>query len=307
MRLASIDIGSNTVLLLLVETDQKNSIVNEFNYYEMPRISSGLSTTNRNISSNKINDLLTILSNYKTLVDNYDCEKTFVVATNAMRIAENSDDIIEKVKDELNLNIKIISGEDEAKYSFLGASSVIENEKDKLVIDIGGGSTELIYGNNSKIKFKKSYPIGVVSLTEKYFTSERYNSHQILDAKKSLKETFDFINHIEIKTPTIAVAGTPTSLICMINGIKDYSNEFVEGNKIKHADLSKIISRLSKLNPVEIKSEFGNVVKGRNDVIFAGSLILGFISEQLKLDEIIVSSKGLRYGVILEFLNQNRL
>jgi len=303
MKLASIDIGSNTVLLLLAELDENLNIIKEENFYEMPRISQGLSESKRSITSDKIELLLKILRSYKEKVKIFGAEKVIVNATNAFRIADNSEEIKEIIKSELDWEINIISGEEEARLSFLGAASVINDSKDKLVIDIGGGSTELIFGNNEELKYKKSFQIGVVSLTEKFFFVD--NSTYLNPAINELNKIFDFDNNLPKEIPTIAVAGTPTSLVCMINNIKEYSNDFVEGNKISKTELEEIINRMKNMTSTEIQNEFGEVVNGRNDVIFSGSIILNFIMDKLNLSEIIVSAKGLRYGAVIDYAKRN--
>ncbi len=307
MKLASIDIGSNTVLLLLAETNSNNEIISDFNYYKMPRISKGLNEFNKSISKDKIIDLINVLSNYKKLINDFGAEKVLICATNAFRIADNSSFISNIIKEKFDWYVNIISGDEEAKLSFLGVSSSYFSDSTKLVIDIGGGSTELILGNSTEIFYKKSFPIGVVSLTEKFFKNENYDISEIDSAKNHLRTVFNYNSEIPKNVNSIAVAGTPTSLVCMIKGQKEYSNNFVEGNKINFRELNKIILELQNLNGDKILQNYGSVVNGRNDVIFAGSLILNHLMESIELDEITVSSKGLRYGILSDFLNQKKL
>jgi len=146
MTVASIDIGTNTVILLIAEAELSNNSLRPLhNEYRMPRMGKGLEPDGE-ISEEKLNLLFPILTEYKTIIEKYSCEKILVTATNAFRLASNSKEISSEIKDKFNFDVNIISGEVEADYAFLGALSGTEISCSSLVIDIGGGSTELIYG-----------------------------------------------------------------------------------------------------------------------------------------------------------------
>src|ERR1035437_4630658 len=126
MNIASIDVGTNTVILLIAEITG-NKFTTLYNEFRIPRIGKGLNPGGK-ITKEKISELLNILSGYKTIIDKYNCDKILAIATNAFRIASNAMHIIEKVKNETGINIEIISGTQEAEYSFLGA---VSNSVDK--------------------------------------------------------------------------------------------------------------------------------------------------------------------------------
>jgi exopolyphosphatase/guanosine-5'-triphosphate,3'-diphosphate pyrophosphatase len=302
MNIASIDIGSNTVLLLIVniEDGKINTIVNQ---YRIPRISEGL-LPGQPINNDKIIFLLSILREYKKEIEKYYCSKVFITGTNALRIASNSGDIVKRIKKELNLTVKIIDGTEEARLSFLGASLTIPQLQEKVVIDIGGGSTEVIYGNNNNVKFRYSFQTGVVSLTEKYLSNIPYTQNNFKEISQFLSITFDKLlkQNISPKQPTIAVAGTPTTLSAINQALKEYDENKIEGSILKLNEIKVILNKMKKLTSKEIIKEFGNVVSGREDIILAGTLILVHLMEALSLDIIYVSEKGLRYGIIKDYL-----
>ena len=156
MNIASIDIGTNTVILLIAEITE-NKISKLLNEFRIPRIGKGLIPGGR-INEEKINEFLNIMLDYKSIINQYKCEKIFAIATNAFRIASNSQEILNLIKTKTGIVIEIISGELEAEFSFLGVISDLTNlNSNVLVIDIGGGSTELILGRSDKIIFKKSF------------------------------------------------------------------------------------------------------------------------------------------------------
>ena len=302
MNIASIDIGSNTMILLIAKIENKK-LHPLCNMYETPRLGKDLKI-NGEIRDDKIEELLKILLNFKKKINEFNCAETIITATNAMRIAKNSGQIIKKVKQKLNLDIKIIQGEKEAELSFLGASSGFPEIKQKIVIDIGGGSTEIIYGNKENLFYRHSFQVGTVSLTEKYLTKFPYSANIKDIIYNHLGNIFAPVkDNIPLSIPTIAVAGTPTTLFCMINNMRNYDEEKVEGAQLSRNELLDISNKLVSISPNIIKQSYGDVVKGREDVIFAGSLILLYLSEVFLIDSIYISERGLRYGNIVRFID----
>jgi exopolyphosphatase / guanosine-5'-triphosphate,3'-diphosphate pyrophosphatase len=302
MNIASIDIGSNTVLLLIasIENGKLIPIVNE---YRSPRLGKGLKIGGE-ILDDRIDDLLEILADYKTLFVQYKCKKIIITATNAIRIASNSDKIIKRIDKELGIKVIIIPGDEEAKLSYLGASSSIPSLEEKIVIDIGGGSTEVIYGNNSDILFKKSFQTGVVSLTEKFLSDYPYSNKALKNVENHLVKTFSLVSEkIPPDISTIAVAGTPTTLSCIKQNLKIYDEIKVESSILYKRDLEVLYNNLSKMSGTEIKEEYGEVVSGREDVLFSGLLILQHFMKLIVIDRIYISSRGIRYGNIINYMN----
>ena len=303
MILASIDIGSNTVLLLISKVNlTKKEFKTIANYYRVPRVSQGLKYGNL-LTERKIEDLLRVLTEYNQICVGLSVEKIFVIATNAFRIAANSDVIVSRVKNELDLDIKIIDGETEARLSFLGSVYTSVNNQLKTVIDIGGGSTEIIYGNIETVHFKKSFQIGVVSLTEEILYQQPITIQDILKAENYVKKIFCNIpNVIPLRIETIAVAGTPTTLSCIKQGIRVYDELKVDNSILTYEEICKITKEITKLPPNKISERYGQVVEGREDVLLAGCIILKIVMKKLGISAIIVSSRGLRYGVIIDYI-----
>ncbi|MEJ2195297.1 MAG: hypothetical protein P8X73_10640 [Ignavibacteriaceae bacterium] len=147
MIIASIDVGTNTVLLLLAEVNTSTkSLSTILNEYRMPRLGKNLKPGG-NISNDKIEMLLSILTDYQKIIESHNTDNVIVTATNAFRIADNANEIIKQIKDKFGYNVNVISGETESEYAFYGAVPKSADNKLSLVIDIGGGSTELIIGS----------------------------------------------------------------------------------------------------------------------------------------------------------------
>ncbi|HLG32410.1 MAG TPA: hypothetical protein VI362_05175 [Ignavibacteriaceae bacterium] len=304
MIIASIDIGTNTVLLLIAEVNLTvGTIVSILNEYRMPRIGKGL-TPGENISDTKIDELFSVLADYKSLILECKCDKILITATNALRIASNSNEIKKQIKATFDFDVDIISGDQEAEYAFLGALSGSNQTQYSLVIDIGGGSTELIYGNYNNISFKKSFQIGSVSATEKYFMNALPSTDELNIFMNDLIKIFSEIKNKFRPDNVIAVAGTSTTLVCMKNNLKDFDESIVEGSTLSRNDLLILIDIIAKLNPEQIRNKFGSVMKGREDIILAGAIILKSVMELIELNEITVSSRGTRYGAIVNYMRK---
>lgn len=303
MTVASIDIGSNTTLLLIATIDLTNkSFTTVVDRLCMPRISKGL-TNGTKISDENLLRLYTVLDEYSQLIKSHNCETVFVAATNAFRIAENSSEIVQEIKRVFNLHVEIIDGQTEALYSYLGAISNYNNNKEFLVIDIGGGSTEIISGIGSKISFRKSLPLGVVSMSEKYFTAQPPEAIQI----ESMKEAVNSILSTELPLKTnneicIAVAGTPTTLSSIKLGLKEFNANMIEGSSLKTEDLDKQIIQISHLTKDELSNNYGSVIEGREDILLAGTIILKQFMGRQEIKEIRVSTRGLRHGILINKL-----
>jgi len=302
MIIASIDIGTNTVLLLIAEVNETSfKITPLLNEYKMPRIGMGLKS-NENISEDRIEKLFSVLSEYQSIISKYNVSDVIVTATNALRIAANSTEIVERINKQLSWNVNIISGKTEAEFAFLGAVPVSVRNTNNLVIDIGGGSTELILGKDISIEYSKSFHIGSVSATENYLKHSPPFDKELSELQLYLQTIFAEIRDRLAPDVTYSIAGTPTTLFCVINGIKKYNDSIVEGGILEYEEIERIIEELKILNPEEIKNRYGKVMRGREDIILGGTIILLNIMKLLNLSEVIVSSRGIRYGAIVSFL-----
>ncbi len=303
MIIASIDIGTNTVLLLIAEVDTATlKIKSIINLQRIPRIGKGL-MPGHPIKKENIELLYSILQEYSQIIVRNKCEVVLVKATNAFRIASNNRLLVDDIKRKFNFDIKVVSGKEEAMLSFLGATSNFTGGSKFLVIDIGGGSTELIYGKKNKINFVQSYPVGVVSGTEKFYKSNPPTPLELDNFNNSIKQQLKEIASKNISPDkVIAIAGTPTTLACINQNLIEYNEDLIEGALLRYVDLEKIIITLSSLTSQEIKQKYKSIVNGREDVLLAGSQILVSIMNILNIDEVTVSTKGIRYGAIVDFI-----
>jgi len=300
MIIASIDIGTNTVLLLIAEVKiNENILIPILNESRIPRIGKGL-LHGGEILSSQSKLMFDVLDDYFSIIANYNCERVLVTATNAFRIASNGNALLKRIKLKYNCEAKIIPGREEAKYSYLGATFNNNSENINLVIDIGGGSTELVFGCKSNILFSKSFLVGVVSGTEMFLKHSPPSATELACFTNELIVKFDEVSNYQYQVDSaIAIAGTPTALACIKQNLSEFNEESIEGSILAINEIRAIAENMSRLTSNDISEKYGAVVNGRDDILLAGALILEKIMDIMNITSVSVSTKGIRYGAIV--------
>jgi exopolyphosphatase/guanosine-5'-triphosphate,3'-diphosphate pyrophosphatase len=312
MRIAALDLGSNSFLCLLCEANQNGVIEIHKDLIEIVRIGQDLNKTKR-ISKEALERARQCLTQFKSEIEIYKPEKIIAYATSAARDAENKEDFF-AIGKSLGISIEVISGEKEAattyKGVFWGNPSLSNNDDghDKqsamedptnLLIDIGGGSTEIICGKGCVFTESMSLNIGAVRMTEKWITHYPISDGE----KKQLKE--DIVLNLSNKLDKIkalkprfvyAVAGTPTTLAAAHMG-GAFLKEKIEGFSFTIKELEDWEYKLSSASLVEIINIL-KIPKGRADIIYSGVVILKTILETVGAAQVLVSTKGVRYGIV---------
>jgi exopolyphosphatase/guanosine-5'-triphosphate,3'-diphosphate pyrophosphatase len=313
MKKSIIDIGTNTVLLLIADYDPiNNSMITIKDIQQIPRLGKGIDS-NRIISKETISKACKIIEEYKSISSQNGVEKIIATATSFLRDSANKVEFIQKVFDNTGIHVELLSGEDEAKWTFVGGSyGTLKNDarKDITLIDIGGGSTEIISGhstvktvhelssfNNINIK-GQSLNIGSVRIKERYFKEQPYNNKDIERAAEFVLKELEESNLKLTGSKLIGVAGTITTLTAMKLKLNKFEAEKVDGNVLTFEDID------TKFNEIKIKSynellKMGDYMEGRSDIIIPGILILKTFMKQFGFSEITVSTKGLRYGIFI--------
>jgi exopolyphosphatase/guanosine-5'-triphosphate,3'-diphosphate pyrophosphatase len=302
MTIASIDIGTNTVLLLVAEVNSvTHKIIPLHNEHRMPRIGQGTKQTGI-ISQNKLTLLNEVLKEYERIVQRYNCDKILVTGTNAFRMANNTKEIKENIKKIFNYDLKVVSGEEEAEYAYLGAISDIDSLSNSMVIDIGGSSTEIIIGKEYNIISKNSLLLGSVSATELFLKNSPPLKVELENFSEEIKHLLLAFDKKNVPKNVIAIAGTATTLACMKLGLKEFEEKMVHKSSITLHDMKSIVKELSSLKTADILNTYGPVMKGREDIIFAGAFILYKFMEIFGIENAAVSTRGIRYGAIVNYL-----
>lgn len=294
MRRASIDIGSNSVLLLAVELNDKGVIVKELlNESFITSLGKDLDVTKK-FHPESMQATYEALSAYKKLLDQigFPIEEVIATATEASRVATNSREFFQKIKNDLGLTVTIISSAGEAYYTALGVVSSLVDKKEKIIVmDIGGASTELIQIQTTPFKILKSIslPVGSVRATD-------WKKKNEFDQKIEEILSSDFS---EYQTEVlVCVAGSMTALASMYLGQKKYSDSKIEGMQIafhSFCDFARDLRNTSVENLLMLFPFLGK----RAPMVAGGSHVAELIGKKLKIDTMKVSTRGLRYGTVI--------
>lgn len=305
---STIDIGTNTILMLIADyDDQTGKIKTILDIQRVPRLGKGVDS-NRNILPESIQKAIDILEEYNDISEDHDSDKITATATSFIRDSHNKEEFINAVKLNTGIEIEILPGSDEAKWTYAGG--VYDNlgtNKRLTTIDIGGGSTEITTSANPVNTLSdlltgqitgKSMNIGSVRLNEKYLNSHPPAYDDIINAEKFINEHLNEIDFDINGTELIGVAGTVTTLGAIVLGLDKFDAQRVDGLNIKITEIENVLNRIIPL-PIEELYGMGDYMTGRADIVIPGILILKCFMRKFGFENVQVSTKGLRYGVFL--------
>ena len=291
-----IDIGTNTCLLLTANLSN-NKLTKLYEAQEIPRLGKDLYKTGM-ISQESFQKVSEIFNRYISVSKEYGSEKIFAFGTSALRDAKNSTEFIDFIEKSTGIRIRIINGKEEAKYSYEGAVFDLDKNKSYAVLDIGGGSTEICYRERNEIS-SVSFDIGAVRLFE-----HNQDLKNLENTKISIRSKINSENVDIGERKLVGVAGTITTLSAIKNGLEDFNENIIHKDILRISDINDIFNKLTSMTAKE-RLDLGSYMAGRSDVIIPGTLILMELMKFLKAEEIIVSAKGLRYGLFLNISDFN--
>lgn len=304
-----IDIGTNTILMMIGEfSPDKNSVTTLLDIQRVPRLGKGVDK-NRNILPESTQKAIDILNEYKALSSKYGSEKITATATSFIRDSHNKQEFLDAIKVQTGISIQILSGADEAKWTFVGGVYDKLNNLDTNIatIDIGGGSTEITSSLTPVKDFQslkelnltvKSMNIGSVRINEKFLSKHPPAFEDIVNAENFINENLKEIDFSLSGCSLIGVAGTITTLGAIILGLNKFDPAKVDGLKISFDEVNNTLNKLIPM-PVEELYGMGDYMTGRADIVIPGILILKCFMQKFNFNEVTVSTKGLRYGVFL--------
>ncbi len=302
MRTASIDIGTNTVRLLICANSPGNKPKKLYIDRVITRLGEGFSQNRHFIAQSATDRTISALNKFSEIIKEYQATKIRAVATSVVRESENGPEFVRKAQYETGIKIDVISGKEEAELTVMGVlNSIKAKTREYLIFDIGGGSTEYVYTLNSRILNQKSIRMGVVHLTEEFLTSDIESPDEI--AKLSLiienilhKELQDFKIADKSEPFLIGTAGTPTTLAAMQLRLTKYNPELINNHILTRAWISETLDQLIKI-PIKDRANIPGLEKGREDLIITGSLILLKTMDRFSANELIVSDGGVLEGI----------
>jgi len=298
-RFASIDIGTNSVLLLVAErgADGRFSAVAE--RAEITRLGRGVDKT-RTLSPEAMEDTLAVLERCAAEAKSLGVEGIAATATSAARDASNGPDFLRAVATRTGIKVEIISGPEEARLSFASAFADFGGHGPLVVLDIGGGSTEFIYGDEKGVvTFRHSFDVGSVRLTERFVKSDPLSAEDLAAIRSHLASVFSTLPAAPAGTHLVGVAGTVTTVFAVARALEPYDASKVHGATLTLAEVSSTTEKLCTL-PLAQRRTLAGLQPKRADVIPAGALILEAAARSVGATEVRVSDRGLRWGLLVD-------
>lgn len=291
---AIIDIGTNSVRLLMAEKDEKGEWKTLRKELRSTRLGEGM-TDKATIGQGSKERTLSAVGEFTAMAKLEGAEDIFAYGTSIMRDASNGEEFADEVTAASGVPVRILSGKEEAYYSYIGAagtSGVITS-----VVDIGGGSTEICVGFGTDVGARHSFRLGCVRCSKQFDTTTARGRAELKKHCFTLFRETDLMESMRNVKRWIGVGGTVTSLASMLQELEVYDSSKVQDYVIHPEDVSKILEKLSKMS-YDDKCHMKGLLPSRADIIVAGVVILDSLMEYFALSEITVSDRDLSEGLL---------
>jgi exopolyphosphatase / guanosine-5'-triphosphate,3'-diphosphate pyrophosphatase len=298
MRVAAVDLGSNSTRMLVADVadEQIDEVVRRL---EITRLGEGVDERKRLLPA-PIARVRNVLTDFRREAESLGAERTLAIATSAVRDAENGEAFLGEVEWRYGFTTRLLSGNDEAQLTFRGASLGRELTRETLVLDIGGGSTELVVGGPDPLRFHDSLDLGGVRLTERFLHSDPPAGEELAACASAVRALLAERVPDDIKPRTaIGVAGTITSIAALDLGLEEYDADKVHGHRVARDGISAQLGRLASM-PLAKRREIPALDPDRAPVIVAGTVILSEVLDHFGLDGLEASERDILDGAALE-------
>jgi exopolyphosphatase/guanosine-5'-triphosphate,3'-diphosphate pyrophosphatase len=306
MRVATIDIGTNAVLLLVAAPQPHGGLRAVVERATITRLGEGVDRT-RTLSPEAVSRTLACLEGYAELVGELDVGRIAIVGTSAMRDAHGAGELRASIRALFGVEVRVLSGIEEARMSFSGAVDGLDVRAgaETAVFDIGGGSTEVVFGRSSEsqpaLSYAESFDVGSVRLTERHVVRDPPTESELLALAGGASAAFARVPQLPPGSIPVGVAGTMTTLAAIAFAIAPYDGARVHGTVLQRERLRQVVSSLASLDVSSRRSVPGMEPK-RADVIVAGGYIALALVDHWQVDAVRVSDRGLRWGLAYELL-----
>jgi exopolyphosphatase / guanosine-5'-triphosphate,3'-diphosphate pyrophosphatase len=299
MRVAVVDIGTNSTRLLIADVDGAH-VTEVERRSTVTNLGRGVDHAGT-LCSDAIDDVCEVIADYKACYEELGAERVMAIATSAVRDAVNGQAFIAELRERWGLEARLLTGEEEAHLTYLGATSQRPAGEMTLVFDIGGGSTELIFGSGTEVGFHTSLQAGTIRQSERHLISDPPDPHELEDLAAEVRglvaRAFDD-QGTGSAVHAIAVAGTPTSLAAIDQELEPYDPKRVHGYRLRLRAAQRMLSRLASV-PLAERLKVPGLQAGRAPTIVAGVVILVQVMRAFGLDEIEVSERDILHGSAL--------
>jgi exopolyphosphatase/guanosine-5'-triphosphate,3'-diphosphate pyrophosphatase len=309
MRVAVADIGTNSIRLLIADVAPDGALDEIVRRSRVTRLGEGVDA-NGYLGEAAIARTCDVLADYRQAIDEHSCDANLAVLTSAVRDASNGAQFTDRVRQEFLLDARTLSGDEEAQLTFLGAMSTRHEHVDEptVVIDIGGGSTEIVVGSGHEARFHVSLQSGVVRMSERHIHSDPPATTELRELAADTRGIFDDgVPEAQRTAVTqgIAVAGTATSSAAIAQELDPYDPARVQGYVLSLATVELLLARLGEMTEEQRRRVVG-LHPDRAPTIVAGMILLSEAMRAFALDHVEVSEHDILYGGALRVAGLSR-
>jgi exopolyphosphatase/guanosine-5'-triphosphate,3'-diphosphate pyrophosphatase len=308
VRVAVVDIGTNSTRLLIADVDAHTEAVNVLERHShVTRLGHGVDSSG-SLANDSMQRVFDTLAQYRTLIQQLGATANLAVLTSAVRDASNGPQFAQQVREDFQLDAKVLSGDQEAQLTFLGAMSgraaqgFADDSQPIVVIDIGGGSTEFVVGVGSTTRFHTSLHAGVVRMSERHIHTNPPQPHELqalaADVRATLHQGLPNDQRQAVKSG-IAVAGTATSAAAIDQELDPYDPARVHGYQLQLGTVELLLARLADMDEQQRRQVVG-LQPDRAPTIVAGMIILQQAISAFSLEQVQVSEHDILYGGALQ-------
>jgi exopolyphosphatase/guanosine-5'-triphosphate,3'-diphosphate pyrophosphatase len=305
-RAAALDVGTNTVRLLVGEPDGQGGFRPLFAAQEITRLGEGL-LPERLLQPIPMERTLAALRRFGGAAAAHGAETLLALGTSALREARNREEFLRRATDEAGVRIRVIPGDEEARLTLRGVvGGLRERPPRMLLVDIGGGSTEFLVAEGERARLRVSTGLGVVKLTEAHLTHDPPRPAELQGARQAVAARLERLRAgelagVELPEVLVGTAGTITSLAAIDLALEPYDPARVTGHRLSRRRVKELVTLLAG-SPLAARRRVRGLEPARADVIVAGGLICLVGMELLGYASLVVSDAGLREGILLATL-----
>ncbi len=308
MRLAAIDIGTNSTKMTVADVSDDGSLTVVSEQSDVTRLGEGVDAARR-LNDTAMARTLDAIARFAEDARRQGATEVLGAGTSALRDAANGEDFLAQAKERAGVDIQIITGDREAQLAFAAVRSDsslgLPSDAPLLVFDIGGGSTELILGDANGVGRHKSLDIGAVRLTERFLPSDPPTEYELEQAAHYARAAFDTFPAPDTPPLVAGIGGTAVNIAAVTQGLAKPDPDALHAAVLTHADVSAALDRFKHL-PLADRRQIPGLEPKRADIIVAGALILDCLLTYFHADRFTLSARGLRYGLLADHAKAKR-
>jgi exopolyphosphatase / guanosine-5'-triphosphate,3'-diphosphate pyrophosphatase len=300
-RIAALDCGTNSLRLLVADVVGV-TLTDVVRRMEVVRLGEGVDQTGR-LSDAALRRTFGVLDDYVEVIQALDVDRVRMVATSASRDAANRDTFVTGVVDRLGVPPEVITGDEEAALSFDGATRELRGNSSVpapyLVVDIGGGSTEFVLGDDQRLRSSRSVNVGCVRLTERHLIDDPPTAGQVSAAVADVNDAIDDVAtvvRIDAAKTLVGLAGSVTTVVAIALGLTRYDATRIHHARVSAAEVSAVTDRLLAASRAE-RASISVMHPGRVDVIGGGALVLDTVMQRCGFDSVTASEHDILDGI----------